>query len=745
MAGSRDNKGISRRGLLVGGGAAVGLVVAWQLWPRTYEPNLRAGEGETLFNAFLKIGIDGRVIVAVPQAEIGQGVYTSLPQILADELGADWRTVGVEPAPLSPLYANQLLAHEIAGNPLPAFLEGAGQWAVRESATRDAFTITGGSTSVRAFEPRLRQAGAAARALLQMAAAARWGGDWQELDTRGGFVVRAGGGEGLRFAELAADAAGLDLPEHLPVRGGLENRLAGQPLPRIDTPAKVDGSARFAADIRLPDMLFASVRSGPRGSTLLALDQEAARRVAGAVRTFRNPHWVAAVATTTWAAEQALLAMQPRWNVPRSLATSAGIDRALASALESGEPVSIFAAGDIEAEMAAPDVIRATYSVGPAPSAPLETLCATARVIGDLMEIWAPTQAPGFARAAAARASGFPEEQITIHQTLIGSGYGRKLETEAIEQAAIIALRLGRPVQLSWPRVEDIQKDYPRPPSRATLAARFGNGGTIAAWHARIAAPDTTAQVVERLHAGRLLTPSAGADIAGAVPPYDIPLQSIERVHADIGLETGQWRGGAHSATCFFTECFIDELARRANIEPLSFRMQMLGANPRFARVLSEAAAMGGWDGGPRGSGIGLAGHSAYGSHVATLVEIEVTADQRIRVLRAVAALDCGRVINPDLVKQQIEGGIIHGIAGATGTPLTYEHGAPTATTLADLGLPVLANAPEVTVEIIPSEEEPGGVTELAVPPVGPAIANAYFSLTGRRVRSLPLIVGAAS
>ena len=740
MADAGKTKGIDRRGLLIGGGAAAGLLVAWQLWPRSYAPNLRAAEGEILFNAFLKIGVDGRIVVAVPQAEIGQGVYTALPQILADELGADWRTVAVEPAPLSPLYANRLLAGEMAESMLPAPLDGVGRWALDEHATRSALMLTGGSTSIRAFEPRLREAGASARALLSMEAAERWGVDWQELDTQGGFVVR--GGERLAFAELAAGAAARDLPEHLPVRGGLENRLAGQALPRIDTPAKVDGSARFAADIRLPEMAYASVRSGPPGSRLLGLDEGAGRAVPGALKVFRNPAWVGVAATNWWAANRALDAMAPRFSVPAGASSGRDIDRVLAEALRSGGSTSVVALGDHEAQLAANDVITAAYSVAAVPSAALETLCATVRVVGDLMEIWAPVQAPGLARAAAARATGFAEGRITIHQTLVGGGYGRKIETDAIGQAAVMALRMRRPVQLVWPRSQEIRHEPMRPPARAALAARFGNGGTIAAWRARIAVPRTSEQVLDRLRAGALLGASDSADIAGAVPPYAIPALSIERVSAEIGIPTGLWRGGAHSYTCFFTECFVDELARRAAIEPLSFRMQLLGSNPRLARVLSEAAALGGWDGGPSGSGIGLAGHSAFGSHIAVLVEIEIGADQRVRVLRAVAAVDCGRVINPDLVKQQIEGGIVHAIGGATAPLLPIERGMATALSIAELGLPVLANSPEVTVEIVPSEEEPGGATELGVPAVAPAIANALFSLTGQRLRSLPLVVG---
>ena len=321
MARDVEGRGISRRTLLIGGGAGAGLLLAWKFWPRTYETNLRAAEGETVYNAFLKIGRDGRVIVAVPQTEIGQGVYTSLPQILADELGADWRTVSVEPAPISPLYANRLLAEEAADESgLPGFLEGAGRWTARDYATKNALMLTGGSTSVRAFEGPLREAGAGARALLSRAAAARWEVDWEQLDTRGGFVWGPGGR--LSFAELAEEAAAQELPERLPVRGGIENRLVGQPLPRLDVPAKLDGSARFAGDVRLEDMVYAALRSGPPGSRLAQIDAEAAGRFPGVLKIVRNPEWVAVAASNWWAAWQALAAIRPRFNLTEDLPSS---------------------------------------------------------------------------------------------------------------------------------------------------------------------------------------------------------------------------------------------------------------------------------------------------------------------------------------------------------------------------------------------------------------------------------------
>lgn len=730
---------VSRRGLLVGGGAAIGLIVAWQVWPRSYEPNLSIDEGETGFGAFLKIGIDGRVIVAVPQAELGQGSYTALPQILADELGADWNTVAVEPAPLSPLYANPLFLEAFAKSALPT---GAGRWAMEEQAERSALMVTGGSTSVRAFEPRLRQAGAAARALLQMEAAGRWGANWEELDAVGGFVVV--GDQRLPFAALAAGAARRELPDNLPVRGGIENRLAGQELPRIDTPAKIDGSARFAGDIRLPGMLFASVRSGPPGSRLLRFDRDAGARVHGVAAIFRNPEWLGVAATTWWAATRALDEMRAQFSVPAGAATNASIERVLTAAL-TGEAETIVATGDHAAQLAANDAITEHYGVDPAPSAPPETMSATVRVTGDRMEVWAATQAPGLARAAAARATGFGADRITIHPTIGGGGYGRRLETDAIAQAAVMAVNLGRPIQLVWPRIEEIKKDRMRPPALARMTARYGNGGTIAAWGARIAVPRTTALLFERLQPGPLIRASDAADLAGAEPPYGIPALKIERAAAEIGIETGLGRGGAHSYTAFFTECFIDELAQRASMEPVGFRMQMLTANPRAAQVLNMAATLGGWDGGRAGSGMGIALHSAFGSYIALLAEIELSAEQRPRVLRAVAAVDCGRVVNPNLVRQQIEGGILHALSGAVGRPPIFEQGLPTANDIGALGLPRLADTPEISVEILPSEDDPGGVTDLGVAPVAPALANALASLTGRRLRRLPLVIGPRS
>lgn len=727
----------SRRALLVGGGAAVGLVLAWELWPRAYAPNLAAAPGETVLGAFLKIDAAGRVTAVVPQAELGQGVWTALPQALADELGADWRQVAVEPAPLSPLYANRLLAEELGGDALPSFLHGVGGWAAREWATRHALTVTAGSTSIRAFEAPFRAAGATARALLCMAAGRRLGADWRACDTEAGFVTR--GTDRFRFGELAGEAAALPPPAEPPLRRPGEGGLSGRPVPRLDLPAKVDGSTRYAADVRLPGMVFAAIRHGPAGDTRLAAQElPTADRVWGVTGVVRGERWIAALGETWWAAESALDAMHPRFATRGPLPDSAGVARALDAALAGGG-TRLLAIGDADKALAGPGTVKAAYDVPFAAHAAIEPLTATARVVGDRLELWAPTQAPGLLRDAVAAATGFGAGRVTVYPTQAGGGFGRKIETDAGVEAAILALAAKRPVQLTWSRAEEMRAGRHRPPAKGRLAARLGAGGRIAAWSATIAAPATAAGLARRLVPG--LPARDGperAAIDGALPPYAIPAVAIAHAPADIGIDTGLWRSAAHSYTAFFAESFADELAAAAGLDALSFRMGLLGSAPRLARCLAQAAASGGWSGEAR-AGQGLACHSAFGSHVACLAEAALD-DGRIRVSRLVAVVDCGRLVNPDIVRQQIEGGLVWGLAATVGDRVSYAAGLAEQTRLDDLALPRLADTPEIRVELIDSGAAPGGAAELAVPVVAPAIANAVASATGRRLRSLPLV-----
>ncbi|QIG82051.1 xanthine dehydrogenase family protein molybdopterin-binding subunit [Stakelama tenebrarum] len=735
------NRGPSRRTLLIGGGAGIGLVVAWSLWPRTYLPNLTAEPGESIFGAWIKIGTDGHVTVAVPQAELGQGVFTALPQIVADELGADWRRVGVEAAPLNPLYANPLAAStlfEVALGGLPD------NWQ-RSHATRSSLMLTAGSTSIRQFEHPLRVAGASARAMLCKAASRRWNTDWQSCGTAGNEVVH--GEARLGFGELAAEAVNETPPDPVLLRGGEENRLTGRAVPRLDVPAKVDGSLNFAGDIRLPDMVYASIRQAPPGATRLTkYDGEAADRVRGVFAKIRTEKWIAAVANNGWAAERAVEAMQPQFEYDGEPVNSDTIEAALTTALENGGS-RIASQGDLSPVFRDARVVTAEYRVGLAAHAAIEPMTATAYYDNGRLSLWMPTQAPALARSAAARAAGLSEERVVLHPMMAGGSFGAKLEHDVAEQAAVLAKRVERPVQLTWPRSEDIAHDRFRPAAAARLTARLDDKGAILGWLAKIAAPATGRELASRLLGGDLVASASLAlgssdpsAVAGAVPPYAIANHAVDHHPADIGVPTGHWRSGAHSYTAFFSESFIDELAHVAGTEAHSFRMAMLGGNARLARCLNSVAQLGGWQGGVQGSGQGIACHAFRDSYIAVLAEAHIGSDKKVTVERLVAAVDCGRVINPDLVRQQIEGGLIFGMAAALGGSTGFTENLPDARRLADLHLPTLANAPDITVELIRSGSDPGGVSELAVPPVAPAIANALQASTGVRYRRLPLL-----
>lgn len=757
MAGIRDTVGknkavlphVSRRSLLVGATAAGGLAVAWSLWPRDYQPNLTAADNEHVFNAFLKIGDDGHISAIVPQCEMGQGVTTLLPQIMADELGADWRTIAVETAPISPLYTNTLLVDEDSGtftprSGIPDFVQDVRGWVRREWAVRHAVMLTANSSSVRMFEAPCRDAAAQARALLMMAAARRWDADWEACDTQDGFVIL--GAKKLRFGEVAAAAALLEPPAEPVYRASSADPLYGKELTRLDLPAKVDGSANYAGDIRLPDMIFAAIRQGPVGATRLkAIDRKAGMKSPGLLHIVEHERWLATVARNWWAANRALDRFAPVFETEGAPVSSDRIDKALKNALKA-DGWRIRSDGDVGEAMEGRTRVSAEYAVAPALHAPIETRTATAAPDGAKLRVWVATQAPAQCRDAIARATGLAPAEVTLFPMMAGGSFDACLDHNVAVQAAIIARQIGRPVQLAWSRAEEIMRVPPRAPAHAKLTATLNAADGIDALVTRIAVPPTNHEVRERLFdnsppdvaqraaAGK---PDAVA-VEGAAGSYAIPHVAVDHCPADIGLPTARWRGNADSYTAFFTESFVDEMAARAGADALSYRIAMLGDAPLLARCLLTATSLGGWEGGLSGTAQGLACHSMRGSHIALMATARQS-DKGLQVEQFVAVVDAGRLVNPAIARQQVEGGLIFGLAAAVGATTDYEGGLATARKFGQLGLPRLSQTPQILIEFVDSDRDPGGLGEIGVPVVAPAIANALFAATGRRIRRLPL------
>jgi isoquinoline 1-oxidoreductase subunit beta len=747
------SEGLTRRRLLIGGGIGAGLLIAWGLWPRRYVPNLLAAKGEHLLNGWLKISEDGKVIVAAPQSEMGQGVHTLLAQIVAGELGADWRTVAVQPVAANPIFANQLLAREWAPAFVNSYLDAKAWGKTAENiidtlATRNDFVATAGSSSVRQFEQACREAGAAARMLLCRAAAARWETNWESCDTDQGFVTFEK--RKLEFAELAVEAAALPAPDPVILRASPLNHLSGRDAPRLDAAAKVDGSINFAADIRLPDMLYASVRAGPIGSNRVkSIKRDRIKGVAGLIDVLQTDNWVGVLATNWWAANQALDLLQPVFVTTGQLADSGKMAQALDAALSKGAPTDIYNIGSVTATLdksAGTRVFKSRYTVAPAVHAPIETRSATADYRDGRLRLWMASQAPAAACQAAADAIGISPDNVIVIPVMAGGSFGRNLDSQIAAQVAILAKHAGRPVQLTWSRPEEFMRDTFRAPAAAMMTGTIDTAGRVMGLSAKIATPAAARETVRRLNGEETNAARVAARgefdvlaVEGAIPPYAIANVNVQHVPVSMPIPTGRWRGNAHSYTAFFTECFIDELAHAAGMEPLSYRMQMLVGQTRLAKCLTGVAAMAGWNGGAAGSGRGIACHSLRGSHIA-LVATAKTGETGVRVESISAMVDCGRIINPDIARQQIEGGIVFGLAQALGASTEFERGLPLATRLREIDLPILADIPEIIVEFVRSDEAPGGTGEVGVPPVAPAIANALFSASGLRLRELPLL-----
>lgn len=744
----------TRRAVLIAALAGGGLALGYVLRPHSYPLPLDPGRNEVAFGAWLKIGIDGVISVAVPQLEMGQGVTTLLPQIVATELGADWRQIAVEPAPVSAHYANlPLAAHwrTLWMPALPDLAEDPDGLLVRRWAESRRFDATADGTSIAAYEGPARAAAASARAMLAQAAAARWGIAWEECQVANGFVTHEN--KRLTLGALAAEAANFDPPDPPPLRAEPAFEQPGGALPgsalafpRLDLPAKVDGTYVFAGDVRLPGLVYAAIRHGQIGeSSLTEYDKEAANGVGGLITLVRQRHWLAAVATGWWAAEQALSRIAPRFTV-RDAAESRAIEEALEQALRTGTAERLHEAGEPEA-LAGRLTHQLRYEAAPALHATIETASATARLFEGKLELWAACQAPESARRAAAAALGMSTADVVLYPMPAGGSFDRRLEHDHVVEAAIIAQQVKRPVQLIWSRWQEHVAGWPRTPAVAVLAAQTGESGAIAAWRTRIAVPASAREFGERLFgnessvAARREAQNEPDRLAteGAVPPYDIANVALDHVPAAIPLPTARLRGNAHVYSAFFTESFVDELAHLAEREPLAYRMAMLGKDPRLAECLQRVAALSEWGGGGDASGQGIACHRIGEGRIAVVATAR-RGETGVRVDRISAVADIGRIVNLDIARQQVEGGLVFGLGLALGASTGYTGGVPTAQRLADLNLPALGDCPTVEVDFIASDADPADPGELGVAAVAPAVANALFSATGLRFRRLPLL-----
>lgn len=754
--------GLTRRGLLLGAGAAGGLVVAWALVPRAFAPPLAPGEGEYAFDAWLTIGRDGGVRVAVPDLEMGQGIGTQLAQVVAHELGADWGRVTLQPAPVSGAYGNPVLAAHWSRLWLPfaaGLADEPDDLLARRFAEREPFVATADGTALAAHEAPARAAAAAARAMLAQAAARRWGVAWEECEAQGGFIVHDR--RKIGFGQLVAEASRIAPPDPPVLRAEPPAERAGEVLPggtlawpRLDLPAKAAGSAIFAADVRLPGMVFAAIRHGPVGKAkLIGHDAAAAAKVPGAIRVVPGEGWLAAVAGDSWAAERMLVAAAPQFAVTGP-ADSAALIPALRHALKFDRAERIASAGDPDRWLAGQYEHFAQYLIHPASHAPLETASAAARVADGRVELWVAAQAPQATRQAVARALGLGAADVVLYPVLAGGSFDARLDCPHAVEAALIAQAVGRPVQLTRSRWQEALASSPRAPAAAHLAARTAPDGSLVALKVRVAMPGTANEMSARLFGGASveegLAAQAKADpltMAGAVPPYDIAHLAVDHVPVKTALPTARQRGNGAALGCFLIETFIDELAHRAGREPLSYRMTMLARDPQLAAVLQRAATLAQWDGGQPGSGQGLACCRMETMGRSGRIAVVATARRdgaAIRVERLTAVADLGRIVNADIARQQIEGGLVFGLGLAAGATTSWAGGLPASGRLAALGLPLLADCPQIEVEFIDSEAEPFDPGELGVAVAPPAIANALFAAGGARLHTLPLTLDPA-
>ncbi|HEX5136951.1 MAG TPA: xanthine dehydrogenase family protein molybdopterin-binding subunit [Planctomycetota bacterium] len=703
-----SRRGFLKAGALAGGGLVLGFRLAGTA--RAQEP------AAAVFapNAFLRIGDDGRVTVIANHSEMGQGIYTSLPMLLAEELDADWARVRVEPAPVDPAYNH----------------------------TAFGIQMTGGSTTTWSEWERFRRCGATARAMLVAAAAAAWSVEPATCRTEKGEVIHDASGQRASYGSLAEPASKLDPPADVKLKDPKDFTLIGTPVKRLDTPDKTNGKAIFGIDVTLPDMLVAVIARPPVfGGKLKSFDATRATAVPGVRHVVEIDRGVAVVADGFWQAKLGRDALDLTWD-EGPLATLDTATQGEAYAAQAATPGAVARNdGDAAAALAgAARTLEAVYELPYLAHATMEPMNAVADVRQDGCDVWVGTQFQTGDRAAAAAAAGLDPANVNLHTTLLGGGFGRRAVIDAhfVREAVLVSKAVKKPVKVIWTREDDVRGGFYRPRAYHALKGGLDEKGDPVAWQQRI--------VCQSFIAG---TPFEGFIIKNGIDgtavegaddlPYGIPNLRVEWHQAPGGVPTLWWRSVGHSHTAFAVESFLDELAHAGGKDPLAFRLELLGDNARHKRVLQAAAETGGW-GEPIGPGRarGLAVHASFGSFIAQVAEVSVGEDGEIRVHRVSCAIDCGPVVNPDTIRAQMEGAVAFGLSAALHSEITFKDGRVKQRNFHDYKVLRIQEMPEVDVTVIQSTDSMGGVGEPGVPPVAPAVGNAIFQLTGKRLRSLP-------
>ena len=758
---------MKRRTVLLAGLGGVGaLVVGWAVLPapsrlRSKTP-LPVKDGQLALNGWVKIGADDSVTVIVPRCEMGQGVHTGLAMLLAEELDCDWRKVGIEQSPIDLIYRNFFITKGM----LPFATDGDGVLRrvgrnVADKATGlMGMMATGGSTSIPDLWLTMREAGAAARATLIALAARKWAVPATECTTAVGAVThpRLGSiGFGALVAEAGTAANGepIALPEvgDVALKDPSQFKFIGQPLTRLDGPAKVDGSAVYACDVREPGMLYAALVHAPqRDAVLGSLDDTAARALPGVRGVVRLPSLagsaaaVGVVAEGTWQARRAAASLAPVWQTPTTADTTT-MTAALWTAVRSGSDAHTFRNdGDAVKALSSATKITAEYELPWLAHAAMEPMSCCAKVEGKTAVLHVGHQAPDVARKAVAKLLGFEDEAVEIRSVALGGAFGRRTELDILLQAASIAREHpGKLVQLQWTREDDTRNDFFRPGATARVEGAVADG-RIVALHSRSASQSATVELTTRMIGFAPPGPDKSAVEGTADQAYQVPNLRVDHQILTLPIAAGVWRSVGFSFQSFFHESFIDELAAAAGTDPIAFRLAHLDPATREHAVLQLVADKSGWrtpaapaaDGARVARGVALC--KSFGSPVAMVMEVSLSPSGTPRIHRVVAAVDCGTPVNPGLIRQQIEGSVVWGLSAALTGRITMEGGVVREGNFDSVPLMRISEAPVIETHIIDSRAVPTGVGEIGVPPVAPALANALTALTGRRPRRLPLL-----